>query len=77
MLRYLHTLAQGFTSRLAARMVQHRDYVLIRPPTGDSTSFTHVWDSVGVKLGAWHIISWDLANKTRLITPSDACNYST
>ena len=31
MLRYLHTAAQTFTEGLAARMVQHRDYMIIPP----------------------------------------------
>ena len=31
MIRYLHTLAQGFTSGLLVRMDQHGDYALILP----------------------------------------------
>ena len=34
MLHYLHTSTQGFTSGLAACMVQNRDYALIPPAYG-------------------------------------------
>ena len=34
MLRYLHTLAQAFTSGIVACMVQHGDYVFIPPAHG-------------------------------------------
>ena len=46
MLRYLHISAQGFASGLMSRMVQHGDYALIPPSTGDSTPFPKVWASI-------------------------------
>ena len=75
-IRYPHTLPQGFTSGFAALVVQHEEYAPIPTTHGGyhpaSLSMGLSQAFFRVKLGAYHSIGEGLTNKTRLIIPSDA-----